>query len=334
MNRAKKTFEAMRREARATAALRVSRRELTQIELLKRAHQESIVPLLQDCPVMVLASGDTLLRAGDACTALYLVVSGQLRMEDPSGTVHETPVRPGDCIGELFLMQKTVVAATISAVEPTRLLVIDRTAAWALIRASHEIARNWLSLIAERSHVSAIIGGSEVVKTAHERYTTHDERTGLNNRRWLESMLPRLTARSLESKVPLGLLLVEIDGFADYVARCGSAAGDHACRIVAETLVKNVRPTDLVACYATAVFAVVLPESNAKNACVVGERVRHAVSRAGTRIPDERASPPVTVSVGATQLQLSADTSAFLARAESALRSAKAAGGDRVGIRE
>lgn len=334
MSQARKTFETMRRVARATAALRVSRRELAQIALLKGAHQERIVPLLQDCPVKVLANGEALLHAGEACPALYLVLSGKLLMTDTSANVPETPIRPGDCIGELFLLQKVMAAASVTAVEPTRLLVIDRAAAWGLIRASHEIARNWLALIAERSHVSAVIAGSAVLATSHERYTTHDERTGLNNRRWLEAMLPRQMARSREGKTALGLLLVEIDRFTDYVGRCGPGAADHACRVVADALVKNVRPTDLVACYSTALFVVVLPESNATNACMVAERIRNAIGRAGALIPDKSASPPFTVSIGVAQLEPATDATTFLTAAEVALQAAKAAGGDRVGMQE
>ncbi len=332
MHRPRKTFEELRREARATKPFRLSRRELAQIALLKGAHQETIVPLLQACPIKVLASNEVLHRAGDACTALYLVLSGRLRMQGPSGSVPETSVPAGDCIGELFLLQRAVVAATVSAAEPTRLLVIDRRTAWALIGTSHEIARNWLSLLSERAHVSAVIDGSTVLQTEHERYTTHDERTGLNNRRWLESILPRQMARSIESKEPLALLLVEIDSYADYVAAYGPAAGGQACRLVAETLVKNVRPTDLLACCGTALFALVLPASNAANACLVGERIRHAISRAPELALEESAVAPFTVSVGASELKPHTDASALLAAAEAALRTAKAAGGDRVGM--
>lgn len=334
MDKSKKKFEEMRREARATAPTRVSRRELAQIKLLKDAHQEKIVPLLNDCPVKVLADGEVLLRAGDACKALYLVLSGRLRLADPSPTVPPTHVRAGDTLGELFLLEKAVVAATVTAIEPTRLLVVDRASAWTLIRTSHEVARNWLSLFAERSHISATIAGSEVLKTSHKRFATYDELTGLNNRAWLESMLPRQIARNTASHTPLGLLLVEIDGFADYVVQFGSIAGDLACRTTAEILVNNVRPTDSIVYYGPAQFAIVLPEAEASNACIIGERVRHAVSHAKALMPDETVMPSFTVSVGVTQFQPSTGAAALLGAGEVALQMAKTAGGDRVGMHE
>lgn len=333
MDESKKTFEDTRREARASASARWSRKELAQIALFKDAHQETIAPLLRDCPVRSLANSEVLLRAGSACQALYTVLSGRLRMQASSSTSPDMFVRAGDSIGELFLLKDAVVASTIAATEPTRLLVIDRNTAWALIRASHEIARNWLSLLAERTRVKGVIAGNEELRTVHGHHTAHDERTGLHNRHWLESILPRQIARSNTNHAALGLLLVEIDGLADDIARSAPGAGDQACYAVAQLLVHNFRPTDMVVYYGVAQFAVVLPDTNATSACVVAERVRQAVNRAGMSRPSDSTSRPLTVSVGVTELQPGTDASAFLAAAEAALQMAKTSGGDRVGMR-
>lgn len=332
MDKLQKTFAELRREARESAPTRFSRKELAQLALLKDAHQETIVPLLRDCPVRPLAAGETLLRAGESCNALYLVLSGRLRVQDPTSTVPDSFVKAGDGIGELFLLQNALVAWTISAVEPTRLLVIDHDAAWALIGASHEAARNWLALLAERDRVGGIVRASEELKTSYKRHATLDDTTGLHNRLWLESTLPRQVARTSISKASLGLLLIEIDGFDEYRAEQGPEAAEHARYAVAQTLIHNVRPTDLVACYDSARFAVVLPDANVSAACVVAERVRHAVSEAVIMMSDESILPSVTVSVGAAEYQTSSDALALMKAAEAALESAKTIGGDRVGM--
>lgn len=314
------------------ATVRYSRRDLAQVRLLKNAHQERIFPFLRHCPVVLMSNGDVLLCARESCEAIYILLSGRLRMHDPSSTVPDVLVDAGDSIGELVLFQKAVIATTVSAVEPSRVLIVDRKTAWKIIGASHEISRNWLALLAARSRVSGVIGGSEELKTAHGGHPTLDETTGLHSRRWLESMLPRQMTRSSTSSSPLGLLLIEIDGFDDYTKRFGPAAGDHACGAVAQALVNGLRPTDLVASFGTAQFAVVLPDSDGVIACQVGERLRHSVSKATVGLPDESDIPALTVSVGATQFHSAGNLSAFLAAAETALRMAKASGGNRVGI--
>jgi diguanylate cyclase (GGDEF)-like protein len=332
MDQPNRTFANMRREARASATTRFSRKELAELTLLKDAHQETIVPILQDCAVRLLANGEMLLRAGDSCQALYLILSGRLRVQDPSSTVPDGMIKAGDSVGEMFLMQDATVARTISAVEPTRLLVVDQKVAWELIRASHETARNWLALLAERSRVGGIIRGSEELKTSYKRHATLDECTGLHNRLWLDSIMPRQITRSSKNNSPLALLLVEIDDFAEYSAQFGHAAGDHARYAVAQTLMNSVRPTDLIACHGPASFAIILPESDVTGAVVVGERARHAVSEAVVMMSDESILPSLTVSVGAAQCEAGTDAAAFLAAAETALRSAKTIGGNRVGM--
>lgn len=331
MDKLQRTFAELRREARESAPTRFSRKELAQLALLKDAHQETIVPLLRNCPVRQLGVGETLLRTGESCNALYLVLSGRLRMQDSSSTA-DSFVKAGDSIGELFLLQNAVVAWTISAVEPTRLLVIDHDAAWALINASHEAARNWLALLAERPRVGGIVRASEALKTSYKRHATLDDATGLYNRLWLDSTLPRQVARTSISNASLGLLLVEIDGFDKYRAEQGLEAGEHVRYAVAQTLIHNVRPTDLVACYDSARFAVVLPEANVSAACIVAERVRHAVSEAVIMMSDESILPSVTVSVGAAEYKPSSDAPGLMRAAEAALASAKTIGGDRVGM--
>lgn len=314
------------------ATARHSRRDLAQIGLLKGAHQESIMPLLRNCPVLLMANGDVLLRAGESCEAVYMVMSGRLRMQDPSGAVGDILVDAGDTVGELSLFQNAVLACTVSAIESSRVVVIERRIAWALVGASHQIARNWLGLLASRSRVNGVIAGSEELKTTHGGHATLDEVTGLHNRRWLESMLPRQMTRSATSQEPLTLLLIEIDKFDGYTQRLGPTVGEHACHAVAQKVVESIRPTDLVASYGPARFAVVLPNSNVASACQVGERLRNAVSRLTVGATDDNVGSPLTVSVGVSAFQPASDARSFLASGESALKAARISGGNRVGM--
>ncbi|HLF22499.1 MAG TPA: GGDEF domain-containing protein [Burkholderiales bacterium] len=330
MEQSIRKIQGVTQETVATA--RHSRRDLAQIGLLKGAHQEGIMPLLRNCPVLLMENGDVLLAAGESCDAVYMVMSGRLRMQDPSGDVADILVDAGDTIGELSLFQNAVLASTVSAIESSRVVVVERKIAWALIGASHQIARNWLALLASRSRVNGVIAGSEELKTTHGGHATLDEVTGLHNRRWLEGMLPRQMTRSATSQEPLTLLLVEIDKFHGYTQRLGPTVGDHACHAVAQTLVESIRPTDLVASYGPAQFAVVLPDSNVAGACQVGERLRHAVSKLTVGVSDDNAGSPLTVSVGVTAFQPTSDARSFLATGEAALKAARISGGNRVGM--
>lgn len=304
--------------------------ELGQLNLFKNGKLEPILPILQDCAIRQLDAGEILVRAGDGCGALYLVLNGRLRAQNPASTVPDTFIKAGDSLGELFLLQEAVVPWTISAVEPTRLLVIDTKAAWRLVEASHAVARNLLALLVERSRAGGTISASGELRTSYKRHATLDESTGLHNRTWLEAMLPRQVARSTMSNAALGLLLIEIDDFTNYREQFGDAAGDHARYAVAQTLINNVRPTDPVACYGRAQFAAVLPQADAAGTNVVAERLRDAVSEAVVLMSDESILPSLTVSIGAAQLDAAGDAAGLLKAAEAGLSTAKRTGGNRV----
>lgn len=316
--------------ARVDVLSRVSKDELVRLNVFKDASVDAIQALLKECRVRTLRAGDVLVRAGDSCSALYLVLSGCLRAQDPSSTLPDTFVKAGDSVGELFLMSEAVVAWTVSAVEPTRLLAIDAKTAWALVNASHAVARNLLGLLVARSRVGGTVGATDELRTSYRRHATLDEGTGLHNKKWLESMLPRQVTRSAMSSAPLALLMIEIDDFADYGAQFGAAAGDHGRYAVAQTLINSVRPTDLVACYGQAQFAVVLPDADINGAYLVAERLRHAVSEAVVLMSDESILPSLTVAIGAAHLEASIDATLLLKAAEAALQTARKTGGNRV----
>lgn len=327
------TSGSLRPQPLAPASCAISEHEMRALGLLKGVDIGSIKSFLQACPVRMLKPGEIVVRAGDSCPVLYLVLSGQLRVQDPSASVPDSTISPGDCLGEMFLLQNTIVAWTISAVQPTRLLVVDVNTAWRLVDVSHVIARNMIGVLAERLRGGVMGGAPAELRAAQCRYAALDHGTGLHNRAWLESVLPRQVARSAMSNMSLSLLLLEIDRFADYKAQFGADAAERARYAVAQTLINNVRPTDLVACYGPASFAIVLADADVRGARVASERVREAVAEAVILTSDESTLPSITVSIGAASLQFDAGPAELLRTADVALQEALGAGGNRCTIR-
>lgn len=67
------------------------------------------------------APGTTLVREGDHADRVFVVISGTARVE-VDGTVLGSPVGPGDCVGELAVLDDAPRAATVVAGEPMVLL--------------------------------------------------------------------------------------------------------------------------------------------------------------------------------------------------------------------
>ena len=97
--------------------------------------------------------------------------------------------------------------------------------------------------------------------------------TGALTRRELEKALTQEWLRSKRSAAPLSLLLADIQSFAAYNTAHGDGKGDDCLRSVAAAL-RSVarRPADALGRYAGGQFALLLPNTNAKNASHVAQR--------------------------------------------------------------
>ena len=155
------------------------------------------------------------------------------------------------------------------------------------------------------------------------RLASSDALTGLANRRQLDFALGREVARTVRTKEPLSVALIDIDHFKDINDTFGHVAGDEVLREVAGALARSVRDVDLVSRYGGEEFAIVLPNCASAGALVVIERVRAAVASVG-------GVAKVTVSAGiATGAGEGTEGDSLIAAADEALYESKRAGRDR-----
>jgi diguanylate cyclase (GGDEF)-like protein/PAS domain S-box-containing protein len=99
----------------------------------------------------------------------------------------------------------------------------------------------------------------------------HDPLTGLRNRRLFLHDLHLQVARSRRYGEVAGLMVIDLDGFAELNAAHGHDAGDSALRTVARALTRRLRQTDLVARVGGDQFGVLLPHIDEEGVAVVAE---------------------------------------------------------------
>lgn len=158
-----------------------------------------------------------------------------------------------------------------------------------------------------------------------------DGLTGVFNRRYLESHLAKRLEAAGQSGKPLSMMMIDIDNFKGFNDRYGHAVGDRVLIKVAGTLSDNVRNIDLVARYGGEEFAMVMPDTGAEGALLVGERLRQAVEETMVEAGEELGPLRVTVSIGIATAAKGVDSATFLQqRADAALYRAKGAGRNRV----
>jgi len=162
-------------------------------------------------------------------------------------------------------------------------------------------------------------------RQALERLSVTDSLTGLYNRRYLTDMLGNEMRRSLRLKHHFAVLLADVDHFKHYNDAHGHLAGDEVLKCVAAILRETAREVDTVARYGGEEFLALLPETDARGAAEVAERIRKRL--AGETFTGGK----VTLSIGTAEFPEHGDTpESLIAMADAALYQAKDEGRDRV----
>ena len=167
--------------------------------------------------------------------------------------------------------------------------------------------------------------------------TVQDALTGIANRRAFDGALDLEWRRAVRSGLPLSLMMIDVDHFKRFNDSYGHIEGDQCLRAVAGALQAAVaRSTDLVARYGGEEFVVLLPQTDAKAAGQVAERLRRAVADLSI---ENRASDLgcVTISIGVAGIPAPGpsngrDIATLVQMADQALYEAKSKGRDRVAV--
>jgi diguanylate cyclase (GGDEF)-like protein len=159
----------------------------------------------------------------------------------------------------------------------------------------------------------------------------YDGLTGAFNRGYFIEQFPREMRRAVREKMPLSLLMIDVDHFKSYNDVRGHQMGDECLVAIVGAIRKATRrPADFIARYGGEEFALVLPRTDAPGAKVMAEAVRAEIRELALR-RGEMALGLVTVSLGIATFDPAVDTyeaEELVRRADFALYQAKHDGRD------
>lgn len=155
-----------------------------------------------------------------------------------------------------------------------------------------------------------------------------DQLTGSLNRRGLDDVFERETARADRRGTPLCVALLDLDNFKKLNDTYGHLAGDNALRHLVKVVKDTLRSMDVIARFGGEEFLILLPETQVDAAAAAMVRVQRELTRHFFLHENEKML--ITFSCGVALRHPNEEQAELLARADRAMYQAKQTGKNRV----
>ncbi len=190
-----------------------------------------------------------------------------------------------------------------------------------------EMQRNFFTDLASLSAIA--VNNARLYERA-----TVDMMTGLKNRAYFQESLEEHRIRAIEEKVPLALMISDIDHFKKINDTYGHQVGDQVLKKAADILLSCCRSSDLASRYGGEEFCLTMPYTDAKGALQMGEKFRQQIESATIECDNRTIQVTISAGIAIIDPQLDADSNrSILERADQALYICKRSGRNQVKIR-
>ncbi len=131
-----------------------------------------------------------------------------------------------------------------------------------------------------------------------EQEAITDALTNVFNYRYFQSQIEREIVRSDRHSKHFSVAMIDIDNFKQYNDSQGHLNGDEALKLIAKTIIQNIRKSDILARYGGDEFVMILPELDKHQSKSLAEKLCMVIGK--TRVPRKKATLKVnlTVSLG------------------------------------
>jgi diguanylate cyclase (GGDEF)-like protein len=277
--------------------------DLARVDLFRGVNGADLALFAGQACVIEAAPGSVLQPAGQASDRIFFVISGELRMyadfreKRPRGIVDA-----GQSVGLSWAAMQQPPEITLIATETARVLELRLPQLEEFARRSHAFSCNLNALYAAYLRGDNCLNvGARALAALHQRRGYTDELTQLHNDRWLETMLPRLLARSKFDHAPLTLAMLTVDRLDDINHEFGTITGDQILAAVGQLLLDRARTTDLLVCDDNRRFLAILPNTVLDGGRVFCQRLLEEARALRIGAPDDQPLPALSLSCGIVQ---------------------------------
>ena len=151
-----------------------------------------------------------------------------------------------------------------------------------------------------------------------------DIATGLFGRHYCQKRLREEISRAERYNKVFSVLMMELDGFEDYINAVGYVQCNAILKQIAEVLQSNMRKADPIARYSVEDFMLILPETDKPHAILAGEKIRGLISGLNLNYQlEEGITNKLTASIGVVTYLDDAETKEEATKTEEELAKIK-----------
>lgn len=188
----------------------------------------------------------------------------------------------------------------------------------------------------EKEHIMNIasLAAIAINNAALIEMTTTDMMTHLKLKHYFYTILVEKLEICEAQKIPLSVLMLDIDFFKRFNDTYGHACGDVVLQMVAKVVQQNTRNQDMAARYGGEEFVVMLCDTPAPTAEKIAERIRTSIENLDILYDGQHLN--LTISIGVAEYTPAIDKTAknLVDRADKALYNSKQTGRNKVSVAE
>lgn len=153
-----------------------------------------------------------------------------------------------------------------------------------------------------------------------------DPLTGTKNRRVIDSVFAPLVKDHIKRNVDLAVVIFDVDNFKIVNDTLGHSAGDDLLKFLGQLFTKAVRENDLAVRMGGDEFALILPETTARQAAHIARRLTALFGQIVKTLPEMGVAPSLSAGVAGLVMTKSTTGKQLLQAADEALYLAKGSG--------
>jgi diguanylate cyclase (GGDEF)-like protein len=306
-------------------------KEIFAARIFEGVDKEQLADSIADVRMVRKGAGEVLLSPIELNKEVFILLEGRLIIcLEPDNFHPVATISPGDCVGELSIIDDRPPTAYVICADESRLAAIPRKTITTMFNKEPVLAVNLLSLLAERFRQNnEILITSLGLQRQYRDQAETDALTGIHNRTWMNEVFPRQLELSDRIGQNISLALIDIDHFKLVNDRHGHQTGDTALRHIAHIISSNLRATDLLARYGGEEIMVLMPATDIPTAMGICERLR-LITENTPLLMSKGVNIPMTISIGLAQLFSGEGIEELIERADKALYRAKDSGRNKI----